>query len=35
LLVIIAIDRPFAGTVKVDPEPLEMVLADFGGNRAK
>jgi hypothetical protein len=31
LLVIIAIDHPFAGTVKVDTEPLATVLADFGG----
>jgi hypothetical protein len=30
LLVIIAIDHPFSGTVKVDPEPLEVVLTDFG-----
>jgi hypothetical protein len=30
LLVIIAIDHPFAGTVKVEPEALAMVLADFG-----
>jgi hypothetical protein len=32
LLVIIAIDHPFAGSVKVDPEPLAAVLADFGSN---
>ena len=31
LLVIIAIDHPFAGTVKVGPEPLVAVLEDFGG----
>lgn len=31
LLVIIAIDRPFAGTVKVTVEPLEAVVADFRG----
>lgn len=31
LLVIVAIDRPFAGTVIVQPTPLESVLADFGG----
>jgi len=34
LLIIIAIDHPFAGTVKVEPEPLVAVLADFG-NAAK
>jgi hypothetical protein len=33
LLIIIAIDHPFAGTVRVDPEPLERALADFGGQR--
>jgi hypothetical protein len=31
LLVIIAIDRPFAGTVRVSPEPLVRVRADFAG----
>jgi Protein of unknown function (DUF4239) len=31
LLVIIAIDHPFAGSVKVDTEPLAAVLMDFGG----
>jgi len=30
LLVIIAIDHPFAGSVQVDPGPLATVLADFG-----
>jgi hypothetical protein len=30
LLVIVAIDRPFAGTVKVHPDPITRVLADFG-----
>jgi Protein of unknown function (DUF4239) len=30
LLVIIAIDHPFAGTVKVESEPLATVLTDFG-----
>jgi hypothetical protein len=30
LLVIIAIDHPFSGTVKVDYEPLAVVLTDFG-----
>ncbi len=31
LLIIIAIDHPFAGTVKVQPEALAAVLEDFGG----
>jgi hypothetical protein len=31
LVVIIGIDRPFAGTVRVGPEALAEVLADFGG----
>ena len=31
LLVIIAIDHPFAGVVRVDSEPLEAVLSDLGG----
>ena len=31
LLTIIAIDRPFAGTVTVRPDALADVLADFGG----
>jgi hypothetical protein len=31
LLIIVAIDRPFAGTVRVRPEALVAVLADFGG----
>jgi hypothetical protein len=31
LIVIIALDRPFAGTVKVGPEPLVRVRADFAG----
>jgi hypothetical protein len=30
LLVIIAIDHPFAGSVRVEPEPLETVLGDLG-----
>ena len=30
LLIIIAIDHPFAGTVRVEPDPLVAVLADFG-----
>ena len=29
LLIIIAIDHPFAGTVSVEPEPLLTVLEDF------
>ena len=31
LLVIVAIDHPFAGSVKVGPESLAAVLDDFGG----
>jgi hypothetical protein len=31
LLVIVAIDQPFAGAVKVHPEPLIVVLEDLGG----
>ena len=27
--VVVAIDRPFAGSVKVTPDPLAVVLADF------
>ncbi len=30
LLTIIAIDHPFAGSIKVMPEPFEAVLSDFG-----
>ena len=30
LLVIIAVDHPFAGSVKVGPEALSAVLEDFG-----
>ncbi len=30
LLIIIAIDHPFAGVVKVEPEALSVVLEDFG-----
>lgn len=33
LLIIVSIDHPFAGTVHVGPEPLEQVIADFGGQR--
>lgn len=33
LLVIVAIDRPFVGTVMVPPEPLVSVLRDFGSRR--
>jgi len=29
LLIIVAIDRPFTGSVKVEPTPLADVLADF------
>ena len=29
LFIVVAIDRPFAGSVKVTPEPLEVVLTDF------
>jgi hypothetical protein len=32
LLVIIAIDHPFAGSVSVDSEPLAAVLSDLGGD---
>lgn len=31
LLVVVAIDRPFAGTVIVEPDALADVLGDFGG----
>jgi Protein of unknown function (DUF4239) len=31
LLVIIAIDHPFAGSVSVDPDPLAAVLSELGG----
>ena len=31
LLIIVAVDRPFSGTVKVGPEALVEVLEDFGG----
>lgn len=34
LLVVIALDRPFAGAARVGPEPLIMVLKDFGGEAA-
>ncbi len=30
LLTVVAIDHPFAGSVKVGPEPLVFVLEDFG-----
>jgi hypothetical protein len=30
LLIIIAVDYPFTGPVRVDPAPLELVLTDFG-----
>ncbi len=32
LLIIVAIDHPFTGTVSVDPAPLVLVLHDFGGH---
>jgi len=32
LLTVIAIDHPFAGTVKVGPEALIAVINDFGDN---
>ena len=32
LLVIVVIDRPFAGTVKVSPEALSAALHDFGSH---
>lgn len=31
LLLIIALDLPFAGTVRIEPEPLALALKDFGG----
>jgi Protein of unknown function (DUF4239) len=31
LLIIVAIDFPFTGTVKIDPAPLATVLRDFSG----
>ena len=34
LLIIVAVDRPFSGTVKVHPEALAYVLADFGEAKA-
>ena len=34
LLTIVAIDHPFAGTVKVGPEAIAGVIADFSGNVA-
>jgi hypothetical protein len=33
LLVIVAIDRPFAGSVRLEAEPLLQVLEDFGDER--
>jgi hypothetical protein len=30
LLIIIAVDYPFTGAIRVDPAPLELVLRDFG-----
>jgi hypothetical protein len=34
LLTIVGFDRPFAGTVRVEPGPLALVLEDFGDMRA-
>jgi Na+/proline symporter len=34
LFVVVSIDHPFTGPVRVLPEPLEAVVADFGENRA-
>jgi hypothetical protein len=31
LLTVVAIDHPFAGTVKVGPEALAAVIKDFAG----
>ena len=33
LLIIVSIDHPFAGTVHVGPEALELVLSDFHAQR--
>ena len=30
LLLIVTVDHPFSGSVKVQPEPLEFVLTHFG-----
>lgn len=35
LLTIVAIDHPFAGTVKIGPEAIAGVVADFSGNVAR
>ena len=35
LLTTVVIDRPFAGVVKVQPDALAEVLADFGAPAAK
>ncbi|MBV9738841.1 MAG: hypothetical protein JOZ30_04325 [Hyphomicrobiales bacterium] len=35
LLTILAIDHPFSGTIKVHPDPLVLVLEDFGGVPAR
>jgi hypothetical protein len=35
LLIIIAIDHPFAGTVRVGPEALSMLLEDFTATAAR
>jgi hypothetical protein len=35
LMIIVAIDRPFAGMVKLDPGPLTALLGDFGLDRTR
>jgi len=35
LLTILAIDHPFSGSIKVHPDPLVLVLQDFGGMPAR
>jgi hypothetical protein len=35
LMIIVAIDRPFAGMVKLDPGPLTALLGDFGVDRTR
>jgi hypothetical protein len=35
LLTVIAIDHPFAGTVKVDPDALVAVINDFGDDATR
>lgn len=31
LLITVVIDKPFTGSIKVSPEPLAVILADFAG----